>query len=220
GVLFPNWSFALYQLGYYSEAKQAAALADDWEERADALRAIQAQCAQAGFTVCSLTASIERLLAERLAEAYDALANDPPDADFAAVAIPEIAVSSGRLFEISPSLAESWKALFGNQARTAALIEAFVTANERGQGATLAGNDQWARTHAQFAALYASELARLAQQHTGLAQSAIARWYDEGLAGVALPDGMIYPDVLGGLGIGMRTQQFAASMALLSEGNM
>jgi len=220
GAFFPHWSYALYELGHYEEAEQAAKLQADWKARAEELRAVRTKCGASGFVVCSITAAVERALAHQLMSAYDALANDPPQPSFASVVVPEVDAEPGRLPEMSRAFTDAWKALFANQARTAGLLDAFVAANERGQGAAIAQDAEWTRTHAQFSALYASELARLAERQVALAQAAIAGWYDEGLPAVQLEDGLVYPDMLSSPGIATRTKEFAASMAKLAAGNL
>ena len=90
------------------------------------------------------------------------LARDPPDANYGQLAAPR-PIRWGRsptLKGVPANLVKSVRTLFDNQAKTAAYLEAFVTAVERSQGASLAQDQDAGRRQLVAAKRYGRNAAQ------------------------------------------------------------
>jgi len=221
GASHPGWSFALYQLGYYGSAERAATLAVAWRDTGRRLGEVQSYCGETDVFLCNLTVIPAHLHAADMAQGYLALAGDPADPDFTAVDVPAIERSEvPRWWGIPATFIASWNSLFANYARTAAVLEAFVTSNQRAQGAALAGDDGWKKTQSHLAALYADELSRLTADQPALAANAVASWYAAALAAIANGGALPYPDLLTAPDLMHETADFSAAMRALADGSI
>jgi hypothetical protein len=81
---------------------------------------------------------------------------------------------------VPPAMADAWNALFANQAQHVGFARAFLTAIERRDAATAAGNLYWQRLQSVAAAQYAEMLAAILEAQLGLREAARQAWWKAG----------------------------------------
>ncbi len=116
------------------------------------------------------------------------LARDPADPNFKVVAKPLVKSASSvtDVPEIPRGVAATADALFTNMASVIAVSQALLHALERGQGASLAGDQFWYEEQTAAAAELSSKLSNLLVEQTGMLQHMKTEWNNAGLPDITL----------------------------------